>query len=157
MPAAAIRRFALPCPLAGFVRPGGSGGLGKAGGDVGLFGSNIRDGTRLARRAGEIRSARTRGVAQLGGWPGSTTAGNAATGAEDAAYGAIRAARGAQALPTAGLVAAICGRGRSPVRLVHDPNRHKWPQTVPPAVMRHPGGVIVAASWPTPHGVQVKR
>jgi hypothetical protein len=156
MPAAAIRRFALPCPLAGFVGPRGSGELGKAVADVGLFGSNIRDGTGLARRTGEIHSARTRGVAQLGGGPGSTTAGNAATSPEDAAYGAIRAARGAKAFQTAGLVDAICGTGQSPVRLVHDPNRRRWSPAVPAAVMRHPGSVIVAASRPTRDGVQVK-
>ena len=156
MPAAEIRRFALPCPLAGFVGPRGSGGPGKTVGGVALFGSSIRDGTRPARRAGEIRSDQTRDVAELGGWPGSPTAGNAATGNEDAAYRAFGAARGAEAFQTAGLVGAISGRGRSPVRLVDDPNRHRWPLAVSAAVMRHPGSVIVAASWPIRDGVQVK-
>jgi hypothetical protein len=77
MPAAAIRRFASPCLLAGFVRPGVLVGLEKA------VGSNIGDGTWLAGRVGEIPPASAPRVARRAARPGSATVGAAALGLVD--------------------------------------------------------------------------
>jgi hypothetical protein len=119
MPAAAIRRFASPGLLAGFVRPGVLVGLEKAVGGVGLFGSNIGDGTWLAGRVGESPPASAPRVARRAARPGSAAVGAAALGLVDDFEPAARGATLARLARVSGL------RSKAPVADVdvdpHDP------------------------------------
>ena len=110
---AAIRRLTLGCLLAGFAGPEMPGWLAQALADglggVVLFGSNIGDGTGVARLTGELRTAAGRDVVvaldeeggdvtRLDAERGSTSPGAAALGYLDdaAATEAIYAAIGAR-------------------------------------------------------------
>jgi hypothetical protein len=136
MPAVAIRRFASPCLLAGFVRPGIFAWREQAVGGRGLFSSNNWDATRLAGLLGEIPSASARGVARRAARLTNATVRAAAPGlvADAATYRAIwaRLVPG----PRSGLL-----RAQGPHR---QPGQHAGPA----AAMRHASRMIGDADKP---------